>query len=982
MTCVVPDEPSTSLDAEERETSSATTKLILAYVRSLLGDEAVDRVLQQAELPHPRALLESDSHWVSYQTRIRLMTAAVDVLGDDEAMFKVGGSAIRSSVAPSLVLLLRALGTPAQVYRKLPRALGKFSTTSTLEMVEVTRDSAVIRFKLHEGYAHSRLDCSYAQGLFSVVPEIFGLPPAHILHDECESDGFDACIYHVTWARRSRLLRRRVAADRAYALNNVELTSLRAQLEALQSASAELVHGDDLDAALVRIMAGAASAVLAHGYLLAVRNPDGSTRVHAAGVEPERQQTLAADLLDGRDLGQPAVVVDVASSRTWHGRLAVLYPHGQSGVPNEGSMLRAYAGHAAAALDMIQALDAARRGQRRGDVLLELSRRLAAASDMHQVAAIVTAALPEITDCSMGAVLLWHADTGRLRYADMAGVDGVVREALLDVELSPLDVPELAQMLTALQPVRLKIDEVGVVLRELLSSAGVSHVICVPLLAGGELLGVVAASWPQEAPPPVGEGDLTLRLIGVADQAATALQNARLVSEVRHQALHDSLTGLPNRVLFTDRLAEALRSRSTQRIGVLFCDLDRFKQVNDARGHAVGDELLRQAAARIVSAVRDCDTVGRISGDEFAVFLPHLATPEQAVIVARRITAAFDRPFRVEGEDLRVTTSVGVAVHSGSNGRVDQLLRAADAAMYDAKQRGLNQVSATPSGSRPRPASGGGAAPVVSLERELQEALERDELRLFYQPIVDVPSGSTVGSEALVRWQHPRLGLLSPATFLPVAEETQLIVDVDAWVLRTACAEAALRPIASQRVAVNLSGRTLSDPQLVSRVRAALQASRLPAECLEVEIVESRALLDVAAVQERLQALRLLGVRVALDDFGTGYSTLTWLQMLPVDQVKIDRSFTSRIACDAGTAALIRGVLALTHELGLDVVAEGVEKREQLEALHAAGVRRMQGYLLGRPAAEWPLTSQMPIEERTTPLPGQRNPEQRSRLTR
>jgi diguanylate cyclase (GGDEF)-like protein len=935
--------------ADPRETSSATTKLILGYVRDHAGDEGVGAVLERAGIVPNLELLESDSHWVGYDTRIRLMSAAVEVLGDPEAMFKVGSSAVRSSVNPSLVLLLRALGSPSQVFRSLPRAVGKFTTTSTMQMVEVTKTSAVIRYVLHDGYAHSRLDCSYAQGLFSVVPELFGLPPARIVHEECESGGAEACLYHVTWAPRTRLRRR--AAGRAAI--EAELNALRAQLESLQTAASDLVGSNDLEAVLVRIVEGAASAVLAQGYLLAVEVSGGRTLVHAAGVAPEHREELANALLAGGDLGQPAVVVDVVSTRMRHGKLAVLYPRGQDGVPNEKQMLRAYAGHAAAALDMIRAVDAAQRGQQRADTLLQLSRRLADATSTAEVAHTVAQALPEITECTTAGVMLWDDDAGALRFEELVGFPEPDRRELLGATLTPGDVPELAKMLTSLQPVQLTIDNVGEVLRGLLELLGLTHFIAVPLLAAGELLGVVTVSWASSAPPSVDQADLTMRLMGVGDQASSALQNARLVSAVRHQALHDALTDLPNRVLFTDRLEQALRSRSLRGVGVLFCDLDRFKQVNDGMGHAAGDDLLRQAAARIASAVRDEDSVARLSGDEFAVLLPDVDDTTEAADVARRITAMFDAPFRVEGEEMRVTVSVGVAVHRGPDGRVDELLRSADAAMYDAKQRGLNHVSTSAA------VADGRRTPAPSLERELQDAIERDELQLMFQPIVDALTGRAVGAEALVRWPHPRLGLLGPASFLPLAEETQLIVALDAWVMREACRVAAEQQAATGlplRVAVNLSGRTLAAPDLLSRVRDAVQAANLPAECLELEVVESRALLDVAAVDGRLQALRRLGVRIALDDFGTGYSTLAWLRSLPIDQVKVDRSFTSHVDAEDGTFGLVRGVVALARELGLEVVAEGVETEGQLAALRAAGVHLVQGYLLGRPSPEWATT--------------------------
>ena len=502
-------------------------------------------------------------------------------------------------------------------------------------------------------------------------------------------------------------------------------------------------------------------------------------------------------------------------------------------------------------------------------------------------------------------------------------------------------------MLARLEPVLLVVDEVGPVLREPLMWTEVNNVLVVPLLAGGELLGVATASWPSDAPPRDDRAELRLRLRGVADQAAAALQNAQLVTAIRHQALHDALSGLPNRVLFTDRLEQALRARHRHgQVGVLFCDLDKFKQVNDVLGHAAGDELLRQVAGRLRTVVRDGDSVARLSGDEFAVLLPEVSDIQAAVAVASRVTGCFDRPFRIEGRDLRVTISVGVAVHEGADGRVDRLLRAADGAMYDAKQRGPNQIATTAN----KPSS----TADTSLDAELADAVFGGELRLLLQPIVDIRDGHVVGSEALVRWQHPRLGYLSPATFLPVAQESNLVVELDLWVLREACRLLAAQPVDAQgrplTIAVNLSGRTLQDGALVSRVRDVLHQAQVPAGQLELEVVESRALVDLPGLAERLTALRRLGVRIALDDFGTGFSTLTWLQRLPVDRIKVDRSFTATIDRDLTSAALVRGVMALAEQLGLEVVAEGVETEGQLAGLRAAGCHLVQGYLFGAPA--------------------------------
>lgn len=674
---------------EMRETSSATTKLILGYVRGQAGDSAVREVLQRAGLSTDLTKLESNSHWVSYEARIRLMAAAADVLSDSDAMFKVGASALRQSISPSLVLLLRALGSPSQVFRHLPRAVAKFSTTSVMRVPETTRTSALIRYQLHDGYQHSRLDCAYAQGLFSVVPEIFGLPPARIVHDECESDGAPECVYHVTWAQRRRW-RGRIRRGNG---SDAEKEALRGQLEALQSAASDLVSTDDLETVLDRIVRGAASAVLAQGYLLAVHTPDGGTLVRADGVAPPRRDELAARLLAGEDLDDTAVVVDVASSRMRHGRLAAIYAPGQRGLADEGRLLGAYARHAAAALDMIGALEDSRRGQHRVNVMLELSRRLAATTSSDEVAKHVAEALPEVTECA-AALLLWDAEKGILSSRSDTGLSARQHRGLAELALSPQDVPELAHMMQTRQPLHFAAtDPICAPLRQVLVDLALAHVMAVPIVSGDRFFGVIMVTWPAGRPPVGDESDLMMRLLGVADQTATALQNAHLVSTVRHQALHDPLTSLPNRVLFTDRLEGALRARSDLGVAVLFCDLDRFKPVNDRLGHAAGDELLRQVADRLTTAIREGDSMGRLSGDEFAVLLPGITDIDAAVEVARRITSSFHQPFRIDGHELVITVSVGVAYHHGPDGRVDQILRAADSAMYDAKRQGRNRVS-------------------------------------------------------------------------------------------------------------------------------------------------------------------------------------------------------------------------------------------------------------------------------------------------
>ncbi|MGY1642187.1 diguanylate cyclase domain-containing protein [Geodermatophilus sp. SYSU D00703] len=681
---------------EPRETSGATTGLVLGYVRRRAGDAAVAEVLRRAGVAATAEQLSSPSHWTSYDTRIRLFTAATEVLGDPATMFRVGREALAHGLNPGLVLLIRAMGSPAQVYRQLPRAVAKFSTTSTMEVLEAGARHATVRSSLSPGYVHSRLDCDYARGLIGMVPAVFGLPPAELLHTQCESDGHPACVYHLTWQHRRRWRRSRAAAADA----RPDLVSLREQLRVLQSAATDLVASDDVETVLRRTVARAAEAVLAPAYVLAVADPvGGPPMVHGAGLPAETVDALAATLLADGDPGPSVVAVDVASARRAYGRLAAVYRPGDGALGHEREMLAAYAGHAAATLDLLMALESARQEARRAGALLALAHELAQAGDAAAVCSVVADALPRVVGSDSGTMLLWEPADGSLVTAAVAGSTGAGGKTAPSTSLRAEDTPELVGMLTDREPRLLDVATCSEGLARLLRERHVTHAVAVPLLAGRTFLGVATASWVAGRAPARLDGEVLARLRGLSDQASTALQKARLLETVRHQATHDALTGLPNRVLFLERLGGALAATGPeQHVGVLFCDLDRFTSVNDSLGHAAGDELLRQVAARLRSAVRPGDTVGRLSGDEFAVLLPGLARAEDADRVVARVLGCFDETFRLEGTAVAVGTSVGVAVHSGEWGVADDLLRAADSAMYRHKHAGRSGADAPEEG--------------------------------------------------------------------------------------------------------------------------------------------------------------------------------------------------------------------------------------------------------------------------------------------
>lgn len=592
----------------------------------------------------------------------------------------------------------------------------------------------------------------------------------------------------------------------------------------------------------------------------------------------------------------------------------------------------------------------------------DIDRAVLGARDASTIVDAVLSRIRDVHACAAAGITLLPPGRGAgatswVRYEDDGGRPEAVRVEVDTTDLRRLAGAEVLE-LAAGQPLP---GYLGPMVER-----GIDAFIILPLSSHEQLLGILALG---RVPGAATAPDDLVQLRRLADQVAVALSNARMLEQVRVLAYYDSLTGLFNRPSYKARLAHALQDarRKRRKVAVFFIDLDNFGRINDTLGHELGDQLLRQVGERLRACCAGadeesehtlgaaCPEVARLGGDEFTVLLAGIADPEDAAALARRLLSALAPPVPLGAHEVFVTASIGIALYPGDGEDVETLLTHADTAMYEAKGQGGNgyQLFAR--------AMSADAMQRLTLEGDLRRALERDEMVLHYQPIVRADTGAITGAEALIRWQHPSLGLLLPAEFITIAEETGLIVPLGEWVLRTACAQnrvwqdAGFAPI---RVAVNLSSRQIRQGTLAATARAALEAAGLEPRWLGLELTESVLMERQHEAVAALHRLRAMGLQLAIDDFGTGYSSLSYLKHFPVDALKIDRSFVRDLTTVPDDAAITAAVIAMAHALELKVVAEGVETHEHLAFLRGQGCDEVQGHLVGRavPAerfAEW-----------------------------
>ncbi len=442
--------------------------------------------------------------------------------------------------------------------------------------------------------------------------------------------------------------------------------------------------------------------------------------------------------------------------------------------------------------------------------------------------------------------------------------------------------------------------------------------------------------------------DMAGEVFNVLSTSLDITENKRAEAHLYHIAHHDGLTDLPNRVLLAERLDEEIIAShgSDDLFALHFLDLDRFKGINDALGHTAGDRLLEFVADRLKGCVRDKDIVARLGGDEFAVMQVGIVGPEDALTLARRIIEELEDPFYINGQEVKISASVGITLYPSDGSSSEALLRNADLAMYRAKAEGGGLFSSFAEGMDQT------ARKAIAMEADLRRAMARSELELHYQPQIRLSDRKLIGVEALIRWNHPERGFIGPGEFLPLAEESGMIYDIGEWVLNEACHEAMRwsdRGLGDLRIAVNISPTQFRKQSVSSLARSALASSRLSPERLEVEITENVLMQGAERVLKDLKDIRSQGVQVAIDDFGTGYSSLAYLKRFKVDRLKIDRGFVNTMVSDASDAAIVNAVIGLGKSLNLQVLAEGVEKEQQAVMLKKAGCDEAQGYLFGRP---------------------------------
>lgn len=917
---------------DPREVSSVLPVMALAHVRRALGEDGVANVLRRADVSAEDARLAVDE-WMPLALATALVDAAAEVCGDPGIGLRAGREYFLDHEARGLTNVILAEGDPVAGLEFAATFASRMSVGRHFRVSQRSQSHAVVESSSDHP---KRYFCDLCTGYFSNIPGVFGMSGT-AAETLCRHLGDDHCEIHVRWEPAD------VATDHATA-GRQALAEALASFEDLQAMSAELLGAEDTTAVLSQVARRVSLAVMAPRTLVSVRAGDHTpVQIASVGFVGDEAHAASAALWAGDPVpgSGKVMTMPIRSPQRHYGFLAVFLPPGADEIELDERFLAVYASNAAAAIDRTQSAQEARRSHQTTAALLSLAGSLASASTVESVCDRLADAIPDVVGSDVGGVWLWRADEASFdltSWTDTWVSPG--RRRIRAAEL--LNLRDLAD---DPRPIVIRAGDDDPVMDALLGEWGVEEGVAVPIQLRGEFLGMVAGSSTTSHDGEALEARME-RLTALADHASTAIDSSRLLEQIKHQALHDPLTGLPNRLLAETTARQALERASDDDgiVGLLFVDLDRFKNVNDTLGHSAGDELIRLVAGRLQTCLPHDGFVARLGGDEFLVLLPGVGHIEGAVDVATRIIDTIKRPFTVADQQVFISSSVGIACFPDHGGDYSVLMSHADTAMYDAKEYGRSTFAvhaATHSDERHQR---------LELESQLHLAVEREELVVLYQPQVDLRSLEVVGVEALVRWNHPTRGLLVPGAFLSMAEESGVIVDIDDWVRRHALAQAkawfdAGRPV---RMAFNLSTRDLRNPAIVDELGRLIAEVELPPSLIELEITD-RVVMSTDDLPSVLEHLRTLGTRMAIDDFGTGSSVISRLQRCPVDALKIDRSFISELAVPDPDTRLVNALISMAHALGLSVVAEGIEDQGQADILTGYGCDIGQGYLFGRP---------------------------------